>query len=125
MICEECKKQFKSDTVKLRLFGYCRDCGEKLRYRHVLDGYWYGVLGSALPVYILVLSPNNKVLFLSIIIGGLIVIFGILSLFVNYLGKKTYRSKAEFEKHFFVKKSVGTVIGFISIFLWFYLVLQY
>lgn len=125
MICEECKKQFKSEEVRLSLYGLCSECVKKLKFYHFLEGYWYGVLGSALPIYILILSPNSGSMFLPIVILGPLLTYAALYLVVKRLGKKLYRSNIQFKKWSFLKKIAGAAIGFTSIFGWFYLALQY
>ncbi|WP_444892525.1 hypothetical protein ACJJIE_17685 [Microbulbifer sp. TRSA001] len=92
---------------------------------HVLEGYWCGILGSALPIYILILSPNSGSLFLPITVLGPLATFAVLYLFVRRKGKKFYRSKVEFEKWRFLKELAGATVGFASIFLWFYLAIQF
>ncbi|WP_157953845.1 hypothetical protein [Microbulbifer sp. A4B17] len=109
----------------MSLYGFCPDCGQKLQLYYVLEGYWCGVLGSALPIYILILSPNSGSLFLPIAVLGPLVTFAVLYLFIRHLGKKFYRSKVEFEKWRFLKELAGAIVGFTSIFLWFYLAIQF
>lgn len=125
MICEECRTQFKSEGIRLSLYGLCSNCGMKLRFHHALVGYWYGIFGSAAPLFILMLAPNSGPMFMATVILGPTVTFILFYAVIKALGKSSYRTVSEFERWRFVKVIAGTSIGFSSLLGWFLIGIKY
>lgn len=123
MRCSNCKKQITTEGINIRkdTSNLCDNCGTRLIYRHVLNGYWGGILLSFLPFYIFLLSDLGGVYFLVPSILGPVLTYVALYLFIKKVGYKVYASESDYERYKYPKEVLGAIIGFTSIFLWFFL----
>ena len=123
MICEECQKTFTNPEKKidLVLFGYCEECGMKLKYQGLLSGYVYGIGFSGVGFYILLLGITGGWQFIVPAVGGPLIILSIIWVLVLKQGKKKFLNKKEYRRFQLPQKIIGVFVGFSSILGWFFL----
>ena len=120
MICESCTKQYQGESFNSSYKGYCHDCGTRLKFGHILEGYWKGVAFSGIVFFILIFSTIGNIQFLAVNLIGHALSFGLLYWFVKLQGRTYYISKSQYAKNRFAKQFIGIVIGGSFAFLWFF-----
>jgi hypothetical protein len=127
MICEKCKKQF-NPGVSLgesrAMFGVCEDCGTKLKYEEVPEGFLYGAVMAVASTPFIFFALFDWVLLLQM--GAFI---ALLSYGVYYMTKKfggvTYHySLKEFEKNNIFLKFLSFLVGAAVVFFFSMLLLK-
>lgn len=127
MICESCNTQFKSErqSKAVSLYGLCESCGTKLKYQRVLSGYLSGLCFSGLPIVLFIfLSIGKWPIAAATIIGSGLVYF-MLYMAAKAQGTARYYSSSEIKSGNTFQAVLGGLAGVLSIFLWFFLSIEY
>jgi len=128
MICEKCKKQFKSELSAAKtgsMMGICAACGRRLKYDDIPEGFATGAVLGFSSTPLVFFSLFSWVYFLSsvVIIGGSILTVWLLTR--KYGGYIVASTMEEYKKgNIFLAFGAG-IIGAMVSFCWLMLSLKF